>query len=46
MGQIGEAVPLPGTLRRRVERFVPLPLRRAVVRRYGWFLFAVARRRP
>jgi ubiquinone/menaquinone biosynthesis C-methylase UbiE len=45
MGQIGEAVPLPGPLRRRVTPLVPLRLRRALVRRWGWFLFATARRR-
>ena len=46
MGQMGEAVPLPGRLRRRIEWLVPLSARRALLRRYGWFLFAVARRRP
>ena len=46
MGQIGEAIPLPARLRRPVARLVPLPLQRAAVRRYGWFLFATAARRP
>ena len=45
MGQLGEAVPLPARLRRPVERIVPVGLRRDVVRRYGWFLFASATRR-
>ena len=45
MGQIGEAVPLPARLRGRVAPLVPLALRRALVRRWGWFLFATARRR-
>jgi ubiquinone/menaquinone biosynthesis C-methylase UbiE len=45
MGQIGEAVPLPSRARRVVAPLVPLTLRRALVRRYGWFLFANARRR-
>ena len=45
MGQIGEAVPLPASLRARVAPIVPLELRRRVLRRFGWFLFATARRR-
>ena len=45
MGQIGEAVPLPTRLRRPVERLVPVELRRAIVRRWGWFVFATATRR-
>jgi ubiquinone/menaquinone biosynthesis C-methylase UbiE len=45
MGQVGEAVPLPARLRRRVAPIVPLALRRAAVRRWGWFLFATAVRR-
>src|SRR5205814_8002352 len=45
MGQIGEAVPLPARWRARVAPLVPLSLRRAVLRRFGWFLFATARRR-
>jgi SAM-dependent methyltransferase len=44
MGQIGEAVPLPARGRRYVAPLVPLALRRAIVRRWGWFLFATARR--
>jgi SAM-dependent methyltransferase len=46
MGQIGEAVPLPARLRRVVAPLVPLAVRRALLRRYGWFLFATAQRRP
>jgi SAM-dependent methyltransferase len=46
MGQIGEAVPLPARLRARVAPRVPLAWRRALLRRYGWFLFADARRGP
>jgi SAM-dependent methyltransferase len=45
MGQIGEAVPLPSPARGRVAPLVPFALRRALVRRWGWFLFATARRR-
>jgi ubiquinone/menaquinone biosynthesis C-methylase UbiE len=45
MGQLGEAVPLPARLRRPVEDLVPLTLRQALLRRYGWFLFAHAVRR-
>ena len=44
MGQIGEAVPLPARLRRHVAPTVPLGLRRGLLRRFGWFLFAVAQR--
>ena len=45
MGQIGEAVPLPARLRSTVARVIPLEARRALLRRYGWFLVADARRR-
>jgi SAM-dependent methyltransferase len=45
MGQIGEAVPLPARLRGPVARVIPLEARRALLRRYGWFLVADARRR-
>lgn len=45
MGQIGEAVPLPARLRRHVAPLLPLGLRRALLRRWGWFLFADARRK-
>jgi ubiquinone/menaquinone biosynthesis C-methylase UbiE len=45
MGQIGEAVPLPARVRARVAPFVPLGVRRAALRRWGWFLFASARKR-
>ena len=45
MGQLGEAVPLPARLRSRVEPVVPLSLRRRIVSRFGWFLFATATRR-
>jgi ubiquinone/menaquinone biosynthesis C-methylase UbiE len=45
MGQIGEAVPLPARLRARVAPLIPLSLRRTLLRRYGWFLFATATRR-
>jgi len=44
-GQIGEAVPLPARLRRYVAPLVPLGARRALLRRFGWFLVATARRR-
>ncbi|MGH2933060.1 MAG: class I SAM-dependent methyltransferase [Gaiellaceae bacterium] len=46
MGQMSEAVPLPRGLRLRVAPVVPQSLRRALLRRFGWFLFATARRRP
>ena len=42
--QIGEAVQLPAHLRRRIAPFLPLAVRRALLRRCGWFLFATARR--
>jgi len=45
MGQLGEAVPLPARLREPVARLMPLPARQALLRRYGWFLLATARRR-
>jgi ubiquinone/menaquinone biosynthesis C-methylase UbiE len=45
MGQVSEAIPLPARLRHPVERIVPLALRRAIVRRWGWFLVATATRR-
>jgi ubiquinone/menaquinone biosynthesis C-methylase UbiE len=45
MGQIGEAIPLPARLRARVAGLVPLGARCALLRRYGWFLVADARRR-
>jgi SAM-dependent methyltransferase len=44
MGQIGEAVPLPARARRTVAPLVPVDLRHRLLHRYGWFLFAVARR--
>lgn len=46
MGQLGEAIPLPARARRPVARLVPRVLQRAVLRRFGWFLFATATRRP
>lgn len=46
MGQLGEAIPLPVRVRRRVEGLVPQTVRQAVLRRVGWFLFASAVRRP
>jgi len=45
MGQLGEAVPLPARARRLVAPLAPLSMRQALLRRYGWFLFANARRR-
>lgn len=45
MGQTAEAIPLPSRLRHRVEPLIPLSLRHALLRRYGWFLFLTARRR-
>jgi ubiquinone/menaquinone biosynthesis C-methylase UbiE len=44
MGQLGEAVPLPARLRRWVGPLVPVAARRALLRRFGWFLFASGRR--
>jgi len=46
LGQLGEAIPLPGRLRRPIEDRVPRALRERIVRRWGWFVFAEARRRP
>lgn len=43
-GQIGEAIPLPARARAHVAPLVPLALRRALLRRWGWFLLASARR--
>lgn len=45
MGQIGEAIPLPSRLRHPVARIVPRSAQEALVRRFGWFVFASARRR-
>lgn len=45
MGQLGEAIPLPASLRRPVARLVPSAVQQAALRRFGWFLFAAARRR-
>lgn len=45
MGQMSEAVPLPRALRRFVAPLVPPGAQRALVRRFGWFLFATAHRR-
>lgn len=44
-GQLGEAVPLPARARRYADPFVPFGVRRAILRRWGWFLFATAVRR-
>lgn len=46
MGQMSEALPLPTRIRSGVARVVPGGLRQALLRRYGWFLFATASRRP
>ena len=46
MGQMSEAVPLPARLRPPIARLVPVAVKRAALRRFGWFLFATARRRP
>ena len=45
MGQIGEAIPLPARLRRPVARIIPRIVQQATVERFGWFLYASARRR-
>ncbi|MBV8395967.1 MAG: class I SAM-dependent methyltransferase [Actinobacteria bacterium] len=45
MGQIGEAIPLPSRLRQPLARVVPRRAQETVVRHYGWFLFATARRK-
>jgi ubiquinone/menaquinone biosynthesis C-methylase UbiE len=45
MGQLSEAVPLPRALRRFVAPLVPSGVQQALVRRFGWFLFATAHRR-
>jgi SAM-dependent methyltransferase len=46
MGQISEAVPLPRRLRQFVAPLVPRGAQEGVLRRFGWFLHATARRRP
>ena len=45
MGQIGEAIPLPSRVRRRVARLVPRTPQEELLRHLGWFLFATAQRR-
>jgi SAM-dependent methyltransferase len=45
MGQIGEAIPLPARVRRRVAQFVPKPTQEELLRHLGWFLFTTAHRR-
>ena len=45
MGQIGEAIPLPSRLRRRVAPFVPKAMQEELLRHLGWFLYASAKRR-
>jgi hypothetical protein len=42
LGQEADAVPLPRELRRIVLKLIPLSRQRALVRRRGAFLFAVA----
>ena len=44
MGQIGEAIPLPSRVRKRVARLVPAASQEELLRHLGWFLFATARR--
>lgn len=44
MGQIGEAIPLPSPVRKRVARLVPVAAREELLRHLGWFLFATAQR--
>jgi SAM-dependent methyltransferase len=45
MGQIGEAIPLPSGIRRRVAPLVPARAQERLLRHAGWFLYANARRR-
>jgi glycosyltransferase involved in cell wall biosynthesis/ubiquinone/menaquinone biosynthesis C-methylase UbiE len=45
MGQIGEAVPLPHRIRGPVAQLVPRRTQEDLLRHFGWFLFATARRR-
>lgn len=45
MGQMSEAVPLPRRARHLVAPLAPRTLQRAILRRFGWFLFATAQRR-
>ena len=45
MGQMSEAVPLPRRVRRFVAPLVPRAAQEALLRRFGWFLVATARRR-
>src|SRR5262249_8388162 len=44
LGQDADVVPLPGGLRRQVLKLIPLSHQRAIVRRRGAFLFAIARK--
>jgi SAM-dependent methyltransferase len=44
MGQIGEAIPLPSRMRRRIAHVVPIAPQQKLLRHFGWFLFATARR--
>jgi hypothetical protein len=44
LGQDADVVPLPRVLRRPVLKFIPLSRQRAMVRRRGAFLFAVAQK--
>lgn len=45
MGQLAEAIPLPRRLRRLVDPLVPAGARKALLRRFGWFVFATGVRR-
>ena len=44
LGQDGDVVPLPRVLRRPILKFISLSHQRALIRRRGAFLFAVARK--
>lgn len=45
MGKTSEAFTLPARLGRPVARLVLISAQHALLRRFGWFLFATARRR-
>jgi 2-polyprenyl-3-methyl-5-hydroxy-6-metoxy-1,4-benzoquinol methylase len=44
LGQEPDVVPLPSVLRRRVLKLIPIARQRALVRRRGAYLFAIARK--
>ena len=45
MGQIGEAIPLPSSVRRHVARLIPAAPQKELLQHLGWFLYATAQRK-